>query len=63
MTKEGAGAPPYALTTDAKGGAKYDATLSESPLGKWQSIMIVRDPTGDPKDMAHMEDALMAKLG
>ncbi len=63
MTKEGAGTAPYSFTTDAKGNAKYEAPLSESPIGKWKSIMIVRHPTGDPKDMAHMEDALMAKLG
>lgn len=62
MTKEGAGAPPYAFTTDAKGQAKYEATLSESPVGKWQAIMIVRHPSGDAQDMNQMEDALMAKL-
>ncbi len=62
MTKEGAGTPPYAFTTDAKGQAKYEAALGESPIGKWQAIMIVRHPSGDAKDMDHMEDALMAKL-
>ncbi len=62
MTKEGAGAPPYAFTTDAKGHATYKATLSESPIGKWQVIFIVRHPSGDPKDMDHMEDGLMTKL-
>ena len=62
MTKAGVGKAPYSFKTDAKGTAKYTATLSESPEGKWQSIMIVRHPTGDPKDMDHMEDALMAKL-
>ncbi len=62
MTKAGVGKAPYSFKTDAKGTAKYMATLSEPPEGKWQSIMIVRHPTGDPKDMDHMEDALMAKL-
>ncbi len=62
MTKEGAGTAPYSFTTDAKGNAKYETHLSESPIGKWQSIMIVRHPSGDPKDMNRMADALMAKL-
>ena len=62
MTKAGVGKAPYSFKTDGKGNAKYMATLDESPEGKWQSIMIVRHPTGDPKDMDHMEDALMAKL-
>ena len=62
MTKAGVGKAPYSFKTDGKGNAKYTATLDGSPEGKWQSIMIVRHPTGDPKDMDHMEDALMAKL-
>ena len=62
MTKEGAGTPPFTFKTDKKGQAKYVATLTESPIGKWQGIFIVRHPSGDPKDMNHMEDALMAKL-
>ncbi len=62
MTKAGAGTAPYAFTADSSGNAKYTATLSESPVGKWQAIFIVRHPTGDPKDMNHMEDALMGKL-
>jgi hypothetical protein len=62
MTQEGAGAPPFAFRTDQRGRAKYVAPLQESPIGKWQSIMIVRHPSGDPKDMNQMKDALMAKL-
>ncbi len=62
MTKAGVGKAPYSFKTDSKGTAKYTTDLGESPVGKWQSIMIVRHPTGDPKDMDHMEDALMAKL-
>ncbi|MBI4496110.1 MAG: hypothetical protein HY697_04155, partial [Deltaproteobacteria bacterium] len=46
MSKEGAGAPPYAFTADPKGRATYKATLSESPIGKWQVIFIVRHPSG-----------------
>lgn len=62
MTKAGAGTAPYAFTADNSGNAKYTATLSESPVGKWQAIFIVRHPSGDPKVMENMEDALMAKL-
>jgi hypothetical protein len=62
MTQEGAGSPPFTFKTDTTGGAKYVTTLKESPIGQWQSIMIVRHPSGDPKDMNHMEHALMAKL-
>src|SRR5919106_1859275 len=52
MTQEGAGSPPFTFKTDKKGRAKYVATLKESPIGKWQSIMIVWHPSGDPKDMS-----------
>ena len=62
MTKAGAGTPPYDFKSDANGNAKYTATLGESPLGKWQAIFIVRHPSGDPKAMDKMEDALMGKL-
>jgi len=62
MTKAGVGKAPYSFKTDAKGNAKYTATLGESPEGKWQAIIIVRHPNGDPKDMDKMEDALMGKL-
>ena len=62
MTKAGAGAAPYNFKSDAQGNAKYTATLSESPVGKWQAIFIVRHPSGDPKAMDKMEDALMGKL-
>jgi len=62
MTKAGAGNAPYDFKTDARGNAKYTAILSESPVGKWQAIFIVRHPSGDPKAMDKMEDALMGKL-
>jgi hypothetical protein len=62
MTKAGAGTPPYDFRTDAQGNGKYTASLGESPLGKWQAIFIVRHPSGDPKAMDKMEDALMGKL-
>jgi hypothetical protein len=62
MSQEGVGSPPFTFKTDTKGRAKYVATLKESPIGQWQSIMIVRHPSGDPQDMNRMEHALMAKL-
>lgn len=62
MTKAGAGKAPYAFKADAKGNAKYTADVDESPVGKWQAIFIVRHPSGDPKAMDQMEDALMGKL-
>lgn len=62
MSKAGAGTPPYGFKTDAKGNAKYAAGLTESPVGKWQVIFIMRHPSGDPTDMAQMEDALMTQL-
>jgi len=62
MTKAGAGTPPFDFKSDSKGSAKYTATLSDSPVGKWQAIFIVRHPSGAPKAMDKMEDALMGKL-
>jgi hypothetical protein len=62
MTKAGAGTPPYDFKTDGQGNAKYTGNLGESPVGKWQAIFIVRHPSGDPKAMDKMEDALMGKL-
>ncbi len=62
MTKAPAGKEPPSFKTDAKGNGKYEGNLNESPIGKWESIMIVRHPSGDAKDMDRMEDALMAKL-
>ena len=62
MSKAGVGKAPYSFKADSKGNATYTAALSETPGGKWQAIFIVRHPAGDPKDMAHTEDALMAKL-
>jgi len=58
----GVGTAPYAFKTDQQGTATFKATLAESPLGKWQMLVIVRHPTGDPKDMMNKEDALWAQL-
>jgi hypothetical protein len=48
--------------TDANGFGQYSSSLSESPFGKWQMIMIVLHPNGDPTDMKSMVGALKAKL-
>ena len=58
----GVGNAPYSFKTDQQGTATFKATLAEPPFGKWQMLVIVRHPTGDPKDMMNKEDALWAKL-
>ena len=58
----GAGSAPYMFKTDANGFGQYSAPLSESPFGKWQMIMIVLHPNGDPTDMKSMVGALTAKF-
>ena len=58
----GAGEPPYMFKTDAIGSGTYSGKLSESPFGKWQMLMIVLHPNGDPSDMKDMVGALSAKL-
>jgi hypothetical protein len=58
----GAGAAPYMFTTDSSGNGTYRALLNESPFGKWQMIMVVLHPNGNPGDMKNMVGALTAKL-
>ncbi len=58
----GAGTMPYMFKTDSNGEGTYSAPLKESPFGKWQMLMIMLHPTGDPTDMKHMVGALSAKL-
>ena len=58
----GAGSAPYMFKTDPNGFGQCSASLSESPFGKWQMIMIVLHPNGDPADMKNMVGALKAKL-
>ena len=58
----GAGSAPYMFKTDVNGFGQYSAALSESPFGKWQIIMIVLHPNGDPTDMKSMVAALKAEL-
>ncbi len=58
----GVGPSPYMFKTDRKGAATYKAKLDQHPVGKWQTLVIIRHPTGDPQDMQHKEDALWASL-
>lgn len=58
----GAGQAPYMFKTDANGDRTYFATLDESPFGKWQMLMVVLHPNGNPKDMKNMVGALSAGL-
>ena len=58
----GAGTSPYMFKTDSYGAGTYSASLKESPLEKWQMLMIVLHPNGDPTDMKKMVGALSAKL-
>ena len=58
----GAGQAPYMFKTDSNGNGAYAARLKESPYGKWQMLMIVLHPNGNPKDMKNMVGALSAKL-
>jgi hypothetical protein len=58
----GAGMPPYMFKTDSYGNGTYSASLKASPFGKWQMLMIVLHPTGDPSDMKNMVGGLSAKL-
>ena len=58
----GAGKPPYMFKTASYGSGTYSAPLDESPFGKWQMVMIVLHPNGDPTDMKNMVGALTAKI-
>jgi hypothetical protein len=58
----GAGTPPYMFRTDSEGVGTYSSSLMESPFGKWQMLMIVLHPNGDPGDMKSMVGALSAKI-
>jgi hypothetical protein len=58
----GAGKAPYMFKTDAKGTGAYSAPLGESPFGKWEMLMVVLHPNGNPKDMKNMVGALSTGL-
>jgi hypothetical protein len=58
----GAGTPPYMFKTDSSGNGTYSSQLKGSPFGKWQMLMIMLHPTGDPTDMKNMVGALSADL-
>ena len=58
----GAGQAPYMFKTDPNGAGSYSSTLYGSPIGKWQMLMIVLHPNGNPKDMKNMVGALSTKF-
>jgi hypothetical protein len=58
----GAGTAPYMFKTDSQGEGTYTSSLTESPFGKWQMVMIVLHPNGDPTDMKNMVGALSANI-
>ena len=58
----GVGPSPYMFKTDKKGVATFKAKLDAQPFGKWQMLVIIRHPNGDPQDMSHKENALWAPL-
>jgi len=58
----GVGPSPYIFKTDKRGVATFRAKLDEQPFGRWQVLVIIRHPNGDPQDMQHKEDALWAPL-
>ena len=58
----GAGQPPYMFKTNSYGNGTYTSQLAGSPVGKWQMLMIVLHPNGDPKDMKSMVGALKVEF-
>ena len=58
----GAGTAPYMFKTDAYGNGNYSAPLTALPFGRWQMIMVVLHPDGNPQNMNHMVGALKAEL-
>lgn len=58
----GAGKPPFMFKTDSSGAGTYESPLDASPFGKWQMLMIMLHPNGDPKDMKTASGALKAKI-
>jgi hypothetical protein len=61
-TEAGAGQAPFMFKTDAQGNGSYSSTLNEAPFRKWEMIMIVLHPDGDPMNMKGMVGALSTKI-
>ena len=62
MHETGAGTAPYSFTTDSEGNGVYGSTLSDSPFGDWEMIMIVLHPNGDPTSMDNMQYAFKGQI-
>jgi hypothetical protein len=58
----GVGSPPYMFRTDSLGNGSYETKISESPLGRWEMIMVVLHPDGDPTKMKNVVGALSVKI-
>ena len=61
-TDAGAGQGPFMFKRDAQGNGSYSYGLNEAPFGKWQMIMIVLRPDGNPMNMKGMVGALSTKV-
>jgi hypothetical protein len=61
-THAGAGMPPYVFKTDSSGAGTYESGLEASPFGKWQMLMIMLHPDGDPTNLKDAVGTLSAKL-
>ncbi|MGA7877839.1 MAG: hypothetical protein WCA08_19425 [Desulfoferrobacter sp.] len=49
--KSGAGEMPYMFKTDSQGKCEYESALSKPPFGKWQMVMVMLHPDGNPENM------------
>jgi len=58
----GAGQAPYMFKTDGAGNGTYTSSLNESAFGKWEMVMIVLHPKGDPMNMKDMVPALSTMI-
>jgi hypothetical protein len=58
----GAGAAPYMFRTDARGNGVYLANLDKPVFGRWEMVMVVLHPDGDPTNMKGMVGALSVKI-
>lgn len=61
-TETGAGQAPYKFETDDEGTGVYVTPLDEDPMGKWQMIMVMLHPDGDPTNMKTMVEALSTEI-
>lgn len=63
MDMAGVGQKDFSFKTDAKGNAKYSATVSESEIQKWEKLEVAFHPDGNPRNMENIQIALEGDLG